>query len=143
MADVDVRLLGANDAALLSRVAPDVFDGPIDPRWTAEFFADPRHHLVVAIDDGVVVGMVSAVNYVHPDKAPQLFINEVAVAPSHHGRGIGRRMMDRVVTLAMELGCTEAWVLTDRQNAPAMRLYEAAGGAVPPDDCIMYTIRMQ
>ncbi len=28
---VDIRLLGPEDASILERVAPDVFDDPIDP----------------------------------------------------------------------------------------------------------------
>ena len=117
-----------------------VFDNPVDQRWTAEFFADARHHLVVALDEGVVVAMASAVHYVHPDKPPQLWINEVGVAASHQGQGIGRRVLDRLVRLAGDLRCTEAWVLTDRANTIAQRLYEAAGALTPPEDCIMYTI---
>ena len=137
---VDVRVLGPHDARVLECVAPGVFDGVIDPRWSAEFLANDRHHLIVAIEDGVVVGMASAMCYVHPDKAPQLWINEVGVAPSHQGRGIGRQLLDRTMALAAALGCTEAWVLTDRENTVAKRLYERAGGIVPPEDCIMYTI---
>ena len=135
----DIRLLGPRDAHVLTRVAPGVFDNEIDPHWTAEFLADPRHHLAVVVDDDVVVGMASGVHYVHPDKAPQLFINEVGIAPSHRGRGLGRQLVDRLVRLSMELGCTEAWVLTDRSNTVAQRLY-AGAGAAPPEECIMYTI---
>ena len=56
--EVVVRMLESGDAAVLDRVAPDVFDHAVDTRWTAEFFADPRHHLAAAIDDGEVVGFV-------------------------------------------------------------------------------------
>jgi hypothetical protein len=72
-----IRLLGPGEAAVLDRVAEGVFDNPVGPRWAAEFFADPRHHLAVALDGGVVIGMASAVHYVHPDKPPQLWVNEV------------------------------------------------------------------
>jgi len=41
-----VRLLRPGDAAVLSDVAEDVFDNEINPRWTAEFLSDPRHHMV-------------------------------------------------------------------------------------------------
>jgi aminoglycoside 6'-N-acetyltransferase I len=139
---VDVRLLGSQDAPVLERVAPGVFDGAVVAHWTAEFLADARHHLVVALDAGVVVGMASAVHYLHPDKAPQLWINEVGVAPTHRGRGIGRQMLDRLVQLATDLECTEAWVLTDRANTAARRLYEGADSAVAPEECLMYTIRI-
>jgi hypothetical protein len=78
-----IRILGPGDAAALDHVAEGLFDDALDPRWTAEFLADSRHDLAVAVDDGEVVGMASAVHYVHPDKPPELWINEVGVAPSH------------------------------------------------------------
>ena len=125
---IEIRLLGPSDAALLQNVADDVFDYPIDQRWTAEFLADPRHHLAVAIDDGQVVGMASGVHYVHPDKAPELWVNEVGVALTHQGRGLGRRILAALLAQGRALGCGEAWLLTDAENAAARRMYAAAGG---------------
>ena len=61
-----IRVLGSDDTAVLEQVAVDVFDNEVDPRWSTEFLADPRHHLAVALDDGQAVGMASAVHYVHP-----------------------------------------------------------------------------
>lgn len=122
------RLLGPGDGAVLDCVSPDVFDDPIRPRRLREFLRDARHHIAVALDGGLVVGMASAVHYVHPDKEPQLWINEVGVAPSHEGRGVGRRLLATLFGRARELGCGEAWVLTEEGNAPARRMYAAAGG---------------
>ena len=124
----DVRLLGPGDAAVLHDIAPGVFDNPVDPRWSAEFFADPRHHLAVALDAGRVVGMASGVHYVHPDKPPELWVNEVGVAPTHEGRGLGRRLVAALLAHGRALGCRTAWVLTDEDNAAARRTYAAAGG---------------
>ena len=135
----DILLLGPADAHVLERMAPDVFDGPIDSQLTAEFLGDARHHLVVAVDDGTVVAMASAVHYVHPDKAPQLWINEVGVAPTHRRLGLGSRLLELLLKRGTALGCTEAWVLTDRANTVAQRLYASAGATVPPEECIMYT----
>lgn len=134
-----VSIVGPGDAGRLAHVAEDVFDLPVDDALWAEFLADPRHHLAVATDDGVVVGMASGVHYVHPDKPPQLFINEVGVAESHRGRGIAKQLLERLLQVGREQGCTEAWVLTDRGNAPAMRLYEACGGEPAPQDQVMFT----
>ena len=113
---IDILLLGPSDAAVLDRLAPGVFDHAVQPHWRATFLADARHHLVVARSEGIVVGMASAVDYVHPDKAPQLWINEVGVSPAYRRQGIGRRLVERLVELATELGCTDVWVLM-----PAMR----------------------
>ena len=129
---IAIRSLAAGDGDVLARVADGVFDGPVSPRLAAEFLADPRHHLVVALDDGVVVGFVSAVDYVHPDKPSQLWINEVGVAPSRRRRGIARRLLDAMLAHGRTLGCTEAWLGTEESNAAARRLYESAGGAAEP-----------
>jgi GNAT superfamily N-acetyltransferase len=136
---IDVRLLHGEDSDLLATATPDVFDHPINPAAMREFLEDPRHHIVVAVDDEVVIGFASAVHYVHPDKpAPELWINEVGVADTHRGRGIGKALMNGLLELAHRLGCREAWVLTDRDNTAAMRLYEAAGG-VATTDHVMFT----
>src|SRR2546421_12904817 len=105
---VTVRVLGPHDAAVLDRVAPGVFDNDVDARWTAEFLADPRPHLAVALDGDTVVGMASGVHYVHPDKPPELWVNEIGVAPTHQGRQIGRRLLRALFARGREVGCAEA-----------------------------------
>ena len=80
---VVIRILGSSDLGVLDRVDPGVFDHSVDPDLAAEFLSDSRHHLAVALDGDMVVGMASAVHYVHPDKPAQLWVNEVGVAPGH------------------------------------------------------------
>ena len=137
---LEIRILRNGDEPVLANVAPDVFDDPIDGQAATEFLSDPRHHLAVAIDNGVVVGFASAVRYVHPDKPrPELWINEVGVAPTHHRRGIGRRLLDALLDIGRGADCAEAWVLTDRSNHAAMRLYASVGGQEAPDNQVMFT----
>jgi ribosomal protein S18 acetylase RimI-like enzyme len=79
---------------------------------------------------------------VHPDKArPELWINEVGVADAHRRQGAGRAMLSALLAMAHEAGCSEAWVLTDRANTAAMRLYASLGGEEAPQDAVMYTFR--
>jgi ribosomal protein S18 acetylase RimI-like enzyme len=139
---IDVRMLRSEESFVLDHVAEGVFDHAIDPRWKAEFFADSRHHLAVAIDDGLVVGMASGVHYVHPDKPPELFVNEVGVAPGHEGRGIGRRLLAALFDHARVLGCVQAWVGTDHDNVPAQRLYRAAGAEATPEKFLLFNFRL-
>lgn len=137
---IEIRLLHARDAHLLENVADGVFDNPVDHTLTAEFLADPRHHLAIACDAGArIVGMASAVHYVHPDKPAQLFVNEVGVAPSHQSQGIGRKLIAALLELAGGLKCTEAWVATEPDNHAARALYAGAGGQMEPAPFMMYT----
>jgi ribosomal protein S18 acetylase RimI-like enzyme len=140
---VEVKLLGLQDAEVLTHIAPDVFDDSIEAGRANEFLADPRHHLAVAVEDGLVVGFVSAVHYVHPDKPrPELWINEIGVATTHRGCGLGTRLLREVFAVGRRLGCAEAWVLTDRSNAAAMRLYSSAGNTEAPTDHVMFTFKL-
>jgi ribosomal protein S18 acetylase RimI-like enzyme len=138
---IEIRLLGPADIDILSHVADGVFDNPVESRWARMFLEDERHHMVVALDRGRVVGMASAVDYVHPDKAPQLWINEVGVAPTHQRRGIGRQLLEALLAHGRTLGCTEAWLGTEPDNVPARRLYEGAGS--PPETFILYAFDLQ
>lgn len=140
---IEIKLLGPQDAGVLENVASDLFDDPINFPRTAEFLADPRHHLAVAIEDGLVVGFVSAVHYVHPDKPrPELWINEVSVAETHRGQGLATRLLRLLFEAGQHAGCATAWVLTDRANTAAMRLYATAGRAQAPTDHVMFTFEL-
>jgi len=139
----EVRLLTAKDVELLAKADPDVFDDPVIPASTTEFLADPRHHIAVAIADGVIVGFASAVCYVHPDKpAPEFWINEVGVAESHRGQGLAKQIMACLLDKARQLGCAEAWVLTEHDNTAAKRLYQSAGGIEAPNNVVMFEFRL-
>jgi len=131
---VEIKVLRSGDESVLANVAAEVFDNPIDAQLTAEFLGDPRHHLVVAIDDGLVVGFASAIHYVHPDKPPQMWINEVAIAPPYRCRGLGKAVLRSLFEVGQAHNCTVAWVLTDRTNVAAMALYSSVGGTEGADD---------
>lgn len=131
---VEVRVLQSGDERILMNVALEVFDNPIDANFTREFLEDPRHHIAVAIDDGKVVGFASGVHYVHPDKAPQLWINEVGLAPPYRSRGLGKALLRALFEVGQAHNCEVAWVLTYRSNVAAMALYSSVGGIEGADD---------
>ena len=133
-----IKILSKEDLPLLMNAAEDVFDNPVDESFAREFLNDPRHHIVAAVSDGRVVGFASAVHYIHPDKPPELWINEVGVAPSYQGRGIGKAIMKKILDLGRDLGCKSAWVLTDQDNEPANRLYQSTNGRVGSNHTVMY-----
>lgn len=131
---IDVRILEAGEEHVLANCAEDVFDNAVDPALARQFLADPRHHIAVAIDAGVVVGMATGVHYIHPDKPAELWINEVGVAPDYHGQGLGKRVLGALLEHGRALGCGEAWVITNVGNAAARALYVSVGGTEGADD---------
>jgi aminoglycoside 6'-N-acetyltransferase I len=125
---MQLRRLSPEDESLVLSTEAGLFDNEIQPALTAEFLSDPRHHLIVAVERGAIIGFLSALHYVHPDKRPQLWINEVAVATANRKMGVGKALIEAALSLARELGCQEAWALTDEDNQPANALYSSAGG---------------
>jgi len=140
---IEIKILTNEDGAVLDHLQPGVFDDTLDPRATREFLADPRHHLAVAREAERVIGVASAVHYVHPDKPlPELWINEIGVAPTHRGRGVGKALLRALTERGSALGCCEAWVLTDRGNEAAMQLYRSSGGVESMTDQVLFTFRV-
>jgi GNAT superfamily N-acetyltransferase len=129
MAEYQIKVLQRGDEHILANAAPGVFDNAIDSNLAKEFLEDRRHHIAVAIDNGIVVGFASAIHYINPDKPPELWINEVGIAPTHRGRGLGKAVLLALFQLGREHHCAAAWVLTDRGNRDAMALYASVGGA--------------
>jgi ribosomal protein S18 acetylase RimI-like enzyme len=133
-----LRVLSPADISLLLNAADDVFDYTVNESYAREFLDDPRHHIVAALVDGVVIGFASAVHYIHPDKPPELWINEVGVAAPHQGRGIAKAILKEMVRLGNEIGCANAWVLTDKNNIAANGLYRSVGGKFSEEETVMY-----
>ncbi len=139
----EVRMLETTEGTVLSNVAPGVFDDDVSAALAREFLADPRHHIAVAIASGVVVGFASGVHYVHPDKPAEMWVNEVAVAPTHQRQGIGRAVVQCLLDHSRAIGCREAWVLTDYGNAAARSVYGACGGEEGVDPALMVSFNLR
>ena len=136
---IEVRLIGSADLSLLESVDPDVFDNPVRHDLAARFLDHPGNLLAVAIHAGTVVGMASAIAYVHPDKPLALFIAEVGVSARFHRRGIGKRLVQALLERGRGMGCAEAWVATEDGNAAARALYRSVEGAEDPERAVVYT----
>ncbi len=140
---IEIRMLFAGDEAVLEHVADDVFDGPVQPALACEYLEDPRHHLIVALDDALVVGMVSGLHHIHPDKPPQMFVMELGVAGPVRRQGIARRLMDALLAHARVLGCSEAWVGTEKDNSPARGLYASLANVETDEASVIYTVPLR
>jgi ribosomal protein S18 acetylase RimI-like enzyme len=127
MDGTEIVLLGAEDAAVLADVAPGLFDHPVTPEGAAAFLRAPGHLIAVARAGGTVVAFASGTILRHPDKAPQLFVNEVATAEPWRRWGLARACVLRLTRAAARQGARGGWVATEGDNAPARALYRSLG----------------
>lgn len=90
---------------------------------TADYDAAVRdHEVVLAYMDGALVAMIELI--IRPE---DVFIENVAVAPSHHGRGLGRRLIAHAEERAKELALPKLCLLTGQVMESNVRLYQSLG----------------
>jgi len=124
---VEIRRIGPSHAAVLDRVAEDVFDEDIDPARVAAYLAEPGHLMVLAVAAGEVVGQARGMVHRHPDQPTELYIDNLGVTPARRREGIAMRLLDELVAWGREKGCEEAWVGTEVDNEAARALYKGRG----------------
>lgn len=123
----------------VSCVDPEVFDEDLKPEFLLPYLQDPNHWLLLAWQDGRVIGKCSAVVHLRPDKPCELYIDEIDVTPDFRRRGVAKAMMDRMLDRAEELGIPECWVGTEDDNVPARALYESL--AAEPESFVLYYLK--
>ncbi len=122
MSDVHIIEIDDTNTHLLDHTA-DVFDEPVDPVRLKSVASDPSHILIVAVDEGVVVGQCLGVIHCHADKATELYIDDLAVEDSRQRHGIATRMVRALFDAGRRRGCEEIWVATEPDNEAAKGFY--------------------
>jgi ribosomal protein S18 acetylase RimI-like enzyme len=133
-----IAVAGAEDAALFDRIADDVFDGPIDPGLLRRYLAEPRMHIVLALEGDLVVGFCSGMTHFHPDKPEDFWINELGVGTAFRRRGIATALISATCDLARSLGCGSAWVVADPTDE-AVGFYRNLGAEQTGTNLAMFT----
>ena len=107
---------------------------PLPDSYFAAFDAidsDPRCDLVVAEEDGRVVGTLQATLLVHlgSQGAKSLQLENVHVAAARRSRGVGRFMLEWALERARLQGCARVQLTTNKRRKDAHRFYERLGFA--------------
>jgi GNAT superfamily N-acetyltransferase len=95
----------------------------------AEILADPRRELTVAELDGRIVGTADLLivpNLNHHGQ-PWAIVENVVVAEVARRKGVGRALMEHLITLARGAGCCKLQLLSGKHRAQAHALYRSVG----------------
>jgi ribosomal protein S18 acetylase RimI-like enzyme len=99
--------------------------------WLANEYADPsRRHFVLVDESGRICGSC-AVRLLK--RLRHMHVSQIAIAPTMRGRGLGRKLLDRVVILARSAGTEKLTLFVYEENAEARRLYERYGFVISAD----------
>ena len=83
----------------------------------------PELFLVGTIDDAVMASVMAGY------EGHRGWMNYLAVAPRHRGRGFGRALVEHVERLLLERGCPKVGLLVRNSNKEAAEFYRRLGYA--------------
>jgi nucleoside-diphosphate-sugar epimerase/ribosomal protein S18 acetylase RimI-like enzyme len=144
---IELRPATATDAADIQRLTRAAYAKwvPVTGREPAPMTADydhavRTHRFDLLYVDGVLTGLIETV-----DEGDQLLIENVAIHPSAHGQGHGRRLLALAETIARTLGHTRIRLFTNNRWAANVRLYLGLGYRIDSEDPIdagMFRVNM-
>ena len=140
------RLARPSDAPILAAISIEVWLGTYIRRGVNAFFADfalneftaaklatildnPREHIIVSENEDGLDGFIR----ISQDKvAPvsgcsTLEISTLYVQPRHHGRGLGKALLEQGLSYARSIDAKSVWLTTNSQNTPAITFYLKQG----------------
>jgi GNAT superfamily N-acetyltransferase len=104
-------------------------------RRRAQMSALPAHAFVlVAEDDGAVVGFCIGGRSRTPDDPFGGEVYAIYVLPEHQGRGTGRALLEAAAKELVDRGHLSMIIWVLRENAPSRRFYERMGGVHVRDE---------
>lgn len=92
------------------------------------FLSEANSHIIVAEIKGAVVGFVNFTTrktILH--RGLSGLIDELIVAGTYRGKGIGRQLLSSAIEKSRQLGCCEVEVSTEKANTKARELYRQCG----------------
>ena len=120
--DIRFRSAEERDVSEIARIEALSFKTP----WSAEMILSEMKelfsHFTVATQDEKIIGYFG---YLHI--LDELHILNVAVDPDHRERGVGKRMMARLLEEARALSARAVTLEVRESNQSAIRLYERVG----------------
>lgn len=137
-APYQVRLLSGEDLASLRgllTVYQDAFDAvetyscaPADDAYLRGLLASSEIITLVAEVDGAIVGGLTAYVLRKFEQArSEVYLYDLAVAETYRRRGIATALIQALKPIARQRGAWVIFVQADREDAPAVALYEKLG----------------
>ena len=122
---IEIIQLSESNMDVLNNYDEDIFDEKIDTYRLTTMLKERNNILLVAVNEGVVIGQVLGVIHRHPDKPTELYIDDLGVSEKFQRCGIATRLIEQLYIIGIDRGCEEVWVATEPENEPAIKFYES------------------
>jgi ribosomal protein S18 acetylase RimI-like enzyme len=137
MTEVLIREAKESDLLTIGKLTLELIEamgstGGIDIKLIAEncrnLLSEVNSHILVAEIEGMVAGFVNFTTrktILH--RGLSGLIDELIVAKSYRGKGIGKQLLSSAIEKSRQLGCCEVEVSTEKTNIKAKEFYRQYG----------------
>ena len=92
------------------------------------FLSEVNSYILVAEIEGVVAGFINfTTRKTISHRGLSGLIDELIVAKSYRGKGVGKQLLSSVIEKSRQLGCCEVEVSTEKTNIKAREFYRQCG----------------
>jgi len=123
---ITVRSLGPDEAHILEKVRAGLCEN-LDLTRAWALVATRINELVVALDQGEVIGLAYGTMVMHPERPSEFLVSAVTVHENYRRQGIGTRLVERLVDAGADRGCEAVWMLQEDENEAAAAFCESVG----------------
>ena len=117
-------------------------DGEFCAEKLARFIDAPNTYGFAAKQGNAILGFAYCYKLTHPYVGTDsFFLYSIGIFPEYQNKGLGTGFVECIKRFAFEeLKCGEVFVMTDKGNKRACRVYEKCGGKNDYEDEICYVI---
>ena len=119
---VNVRYMGSADVPAVVGLEAEIFPDPWPASAFAEQLADNDWLNLVAEADGRVIGYASFLM-----AAGEGHLANIAVHPAHRRKSVAKKLLDRILEIAVENGCGVMFLEVRPSNIEAIAFYHRFG----------------
>jgi aminoglycoside 3-N-acetyltransferase I len=117
--------------------------GPVDDFALNSFLNSAECFLLLAVEDGCVLGSLNGYSLQQPDRPrPQFLLYELDVREEHRRRGIGTALVNAFTDEARAAGAFEVWVVSNESRSAALELYRKCGYRRENDDEVIMSVQL-
>ncbi len=119
---IKIEQISKNDASSVAKIEKECFSTPFSEDDILDYIDNPIWHFFVAKIDESIVGYISFTKIID-----ECQIVNVATSPSARKMGVGKALIERLLSYAKENGCTKLFLEVRESNLPAISLYKKFG----------------
>lgn len=134
-----VERLQISDKDLAAEVMQLFFLEPDHGDYTQTYLANDLNYFLVAIWEGKPIGVLIGYELQRPEThQSKFFVYDMEVLEAQRGRGIGKALIEAFKDYCKQKNGSEIFLMTNRSNVAAMRLYTSTGGVQEGEDNVLF-----